>query len=75
MTDGWAKVDKDERVHELSIVRAEKLGHVLGLIDTVMLAEEHPTIFNMTDLLRKLRQARKDYDVACAAYLDERLAT
>ena len=39
-----------------------------------MLAEEHPEVFCITEKLRRLREARKAYDVACAAYLDARMA-
>jgi hypothetical protein len=73
MTDVWAKVSHDERIHELNLAKHEKLGALLGMIDVVMLAEEYPTVFNMIEKLHGLRQARKDYDVACAAYLDARL--
>jgi hypothetical protein len=74
MTDIWTKIDKEEHIHQLACARAEKLGAVLGMIDTVMLAEEFPEIFNLTEKLFRLRQARKEYDVACAVYMDARLA-
>ncbi len=69
----WSKVSLDERIHELNIVKHEKLGSLLGMIDAVMLAEEYPDVFCITDKLRRLREARKEYDVACAAYMDARL--
>ena len=68
MTDMWRKVSHDERVYELNILKHEKLGQLLGMIDVVMLAEEFPDIFCITEKLQRLREARKDYDVACAAY-------
>ena len=43
MTDMWRKVSHDERVYELNILKHEKLGQLLGMIDVVMLAEEFPT--------------------------------
>ena len=52
----------------------KKLGVLLGMIDVVMLAEEHPEVFCITEKLHRLREARKAYDVACAAYLDARMA-
>ena len=70
----WQKVSLDERVHELNIAKHEKLGVLLGMIDVVMLAEEHPEVFCITEKLHRLREARKAYDVACAAYLDARMA-
>ena len=73
MTNMWSKVSLDERIHELNIVKHEKLGALLGMIDVVMLAEEHPDVFCMTEKLQRLREARKEYDVACAAYMDARL--
>ena len=73
MIDAWTKVLRDERTHELDIAKAEKLGALLGMIDVVMLAEEHPEVFCITEKLHRLRQARKAYDVACAAYLDARM--
>jgi hypothetical protein len=73
MTNVWAKVSDDERIHELAIAKAETLGAMLGMIDIVMLAEEHPDIFCISEKLHRLRQARKAYDVACAAYLDARM--
>lgn len=69
----WSKVSLDERIHELNIVKHEKLGMLLGMIDTVMLAEEYPDVFCITEKLKALRAARRDYDVACAAYIDARL--
>ena len=69
----WTKVSHGERIHELNLAKHEKLGALLGMIDIVMLAEEHPDVFNMTEKLHRLREARKDFDVACAAYLDARL--
>ena len=73
MTDMWQKVSDDERIHELHVIKYEKLGHLLGMVDVVMLAEEHPDVFCITEKLAKLRAARKDYDIACAAYLDARM--
>ena len=73
MTDMWQKVSDDERIHELYVIKYEKLGQLLGMIDIVMLAEEHPDVFCITQKLARLRDARKAYDVACAAYLDARL--
>jgi hypothetical protein len=74
MTDMWPKVSHDERVYELNILKHEKLGQLLGMIDVVMLAEEFPDIFCITEKLQRLREARKAYDVACAAYVDARMA-
>ena len=74
MTDMWQKVSDDERIHELYVIKYEKLGQLLGMIDIVMLAEEHPDVFCITEKLHRLREARKAYDVACAAYLDARMA-
>jgi hypothetical protein len=73
MTNVWAKVSKDERIHELHDAKTEKLGALLGSIDMLMLAEEHPDVFCISQSLHRLRQARKAYDVACAAYLDARM--
>ena len=73
MTNMWRKVSDDERASELNILKHEKLGALLGTIDSVMLAEEHPEVFCISEKLRRLREARKDYDVACAAYLDARM--
>jgi hypothetical protein len=73
MSNVWTKVSLDERCHELAIAKAEALGNMLGMIDVVMLAEEHPDVFCISQKLHKLRQARKTYDVACAAYLDVRM--
>lgn len=73
MTNAWEKVSRDEQVDELRVAKYEALGKLLGMIDIVMLAEEHPTVFNLTEKLHRLRQARKDYDFAVAAYLDARL--
>ena len=73
MTDMWQKVSTDERIHELYVLKYEKLGQLLGMIDVVMLAEEHPEVFCITEKLHRLREARKAYDIACAAYLDVRL--
>ena len=72
--NAWEKASFDERVHELNIAKHEKLGVLLGMIDVVMLAEEHPEVFCITEKLHRLREARKAYDVACAAYLDARMA-
>ena len=44
------------------------------MLDVVMLAEEFPDVFCITEKLQRLREARKDYDVACAAYVDARMA-
>lgn len=73
MSNVWTKVSLDERVHELNIAKHEKLGALLGMIDIVMLAEEHPEVFCISEKLYRLRQARKAYDVACAAYVDARM--
>jgi hypothetical protein len=73
MTNAWENVSHDERVHELNIARHEALGRLLGLIDMVMLAEENPAVFNMTEKLARLREARNAYNLAAAAYLDARL--
>jgi hypothetical protein len=69
----WTKVCSDERIHELDVDKHMKLGALLGMIDIVMLAEEHPEVFCISEKLYRLRQARKAYDVACAAYLDARM--
>jgi hypothetical protein len=71
--NAWEKVSRDERIQELHVARYEALGRLIGVVDSVMLAEENPTLFNMTDMLRKLREARKAYDVAVTAYLNARL--
>ena len=73
MTDMWRKVSHDERVYELNILKHEKLGELLGMIDMLMLAEENPEIFCISAKLKALRDARRDYDVAAAAYLDARM--
>ena len=73
MTPVWTKVSLDERIHELELAKMEKLGAMLGSIDMLMLAEEHPDVFCISQSLHKLRQARKAYDIACAAYLDARI--
>ena len=73
MTPVWTKVSLDERIHELNLAKAEALGNLLGMIDVVMMAEEFPEVFCISEKLHKLRQARKAYDVACAAYLDARM--
>ena len=74
MIDAWQKVDREERIAELYSTRSEALGVLLGVIDMIMLAEENPAIFSMPEKLKALRDARKAYDVAAAAYLDVRLA-
>jgi hypothetical protein len=73
MTDMWTKIDREERIHELNIAKHNALGDLLGMVDVVMLAEEHPSVFNMTEKLARLREARKAYDIAAAAHLDARL--
>ena len=73
MIDMWQKVSDDERIRELYVAKYEALGKLLGVIDMIMLAEEHPDVFCISQKLTALRAARKDYDVACAAYLDARL--
>jgi hypothetical protein len=73
MVNAWTKVSLDERIHELNIAKAEALGNLLGIIDIVMLAEEYPEVFCISQKLHRLRQARKAYDAACAAYLDARM--
>ena len=73
MTDMWQKVSDDERIHELHVIKYEKLGYLLGMVDVVMLAEEHPDVFCITEKLAKLRAARREYDLAAAAYLDARM--
>jgi hypothetical protein len=70
----WEQCEAAARLEELHIEKARTLGTVLGMVDAVMLAEEHPDVFNMTQKLQELRDARKAYDVAAAAYLDARLA-
>ena len=69
----WDKVDKDERVAELYSARSEALGILLGCIDMILLAGEHPDVFKLVDKLIALRAARAAYDLAAAAYLDARL--
>ena len=69
----WEKACADERAAELNILKHEKLGALLGTIDSVMMAEENPEVFCISEKLRRLREARKDYDIACAAYLDARM--
>jgi hypothetical protein len=73
MSNAWAKVSLDECIHELNLAKAEALGNLLGMIDVVMMAEEFPEVFCISEKLHKLRQARKAYDIACAAYLDARM--
>ena len=74
MSNGWhTACATEERIHDLNITKYEKLGELLGMIDVVMLAEEHPDIFCISEKLRQLRAARKDYDVAAAAYLNARM--
>ena len=68
----WSKVSLDERIHELNIVKHEKLGSLLGMIDASCW-RRISDVFCITDKLRRLREARKEYDVACAAYMDARL--
>ena len=70
----WEQCEAAARIEELHIEKARTLGTVLGMVDAVMLAEEHPTVFNLTQKLQELRDARKAYDVACAVYMDARLA-
>lgn len=75
MTNMWQRVsDNDELIQALNVLKHEKLGALLGMIDVVMLAEEHPEVFCISQKLQRLREARKDYDTACASYLDARLA-
>ena len=74
MTNMWRRVSLDERVHELEVLKHEKLGALLGMVDAVLLAEDHPDVFCVTEKLAKLRAARIHYDVACTAYLDARMA-
>ena len=73
MTNMWRKVSDDERASELNILKHEKLGALLGTINSVMMAEENPEVFCISEKLRRLREARREYDVACAAYLDARM--
>lgn len=73
MTDMWHKVSHDERIQELYVAKREALGTLLGMVDVVMLAEDHPDVFCITEKLAKLRAARTHYDVACAAYVDARM--
>jgi hypothetical protein len=71
--NAWEKVSRDERIRELNIERHNALGDLLGMVDVVLLAEEHPTIFNRTEKLTRLREARDAYHVALVAYLGARL--
>jgi hypothetical protein len=71
--NAWDKVTRDERINELHILKYEALGHLLGMVDAVLLAEDHPDVFCVVEKLTKLRAARTHYDVACAAYLDARM--
>ena len=73
MTDMWQKVSTDERIRELYVLKYEALGTLLGMIDAVLLAEEHPDVFCISEKLTKLRAARTHYDVACATYVDARM--
>ena len=73
MTDMWHKVSHDERIQELYVAKCEALGTLLGMVDVVMLAEDHPDVFCITEKLKALRTARREYDVAAAAYLDARM--
>ena len=74
MIDAWAKVSLDQSIHDLHILKYEALGHLLGMVDAVLLAEDHPDVFCVVEKLAKLRAARTHYDVACAAHRDARLA-
>lgn len=74
MTNAWEKASRSELCDELNIAKHEALGRLLGMIDIVMLAEEHPTVFNLTEKLARLREAHDAYNFAAAAYLDARLA-
>ena len=71
----WNKANYEENVRELEIAKHEKLGALLGMVDAILLAEEHPDIFSLPQKLVALRAARKAYDVACAAYIDARMVT
>ena len=73
MTDMWQKISDDERVYELHGAKYEALGRLLGVVDMVMLAEEYPDVFCISQKLTALRAARKEYDLAAAAYLDARI--
>ena len=56
----WSKVDHEERIRELDIARGEALGTFMGMVDAVMLAADHPDVFNMAEKIVALREARKD---------------
>ena len=73
MTDMWDKVSLDVRIRELYGAKCEALGRLLGTVDIVMLAEEYPDVFCISQKLAALRAARKEYDLAAAAYLDARM--
>ena len=58
----WSKVDHEERIRELDIAKGEALVHFfMGMVDAVMLAADHPDVFNMAEKIVALREARKVY--------------
>ena len=69
----WSKADHEERIRELDIAKGEALGTFMGMVDAVMLAADHPDVFNMAEKIVALREARKVYYHACAAHIDARL--
>jgi hypothetical protein len=54
----------------LEIERSEKLGDLLGAVDAVILALDNPTVFEVMDAIKSLRQARDAYNRVSSMYLD-----
>lgn len=74
-TNLWKQCEAAARLEELLTEKNCALGQVLGMIDAVLLAGEHPTVFDLPKMMQKLRVARDAYNVAAAAYLDARLTS
>jgi hypothetical protein len=74
MTNAWSKADRAERVQELNVAKHEALGTLLGMVDIVLIAQEHPSVFDLVRKLEEMRKAREAYRVAEAAYIDARFA-
>ena len=51
MTNMWRKVSDDERASELNILKHEKLGALLGTNNSVIMAEENPEVFGISEKL------------------------
>ena len=71
----WSKADREERMHEPKVAKHEALGTLLGMVDVVLIAQEHPSVFNMTRQFDELREAHRAYRLADAAYVDARRAS